>query len=400
MIRLILLAASLVVTNSSCFAYQEASEAEQFLHSGEFANGETQLLLKLDAEPENDEARFGLGVVHFMRAIENLGQAMYEYGAVSEKANQPFLRLPVPRNENPSVITYRALGRVLDAFANDLQRAERTLAKIRDPDVKLRLRLSKIAFDFSGKRQERTQLIDILTKINGGPFQFQKDNPEFRVHFDRGDVAWLRAYCHLLSAMVEAYRSVDEEAGFGQRVETVFPNVNVEPVEPGVNWWEEGLAIVDPPRLRRMRLHLVAVCELNRETWKFIRQETDDDFEWIPDTDQTDQLGLPLNDEQIDAWLAMMAQSEGLLKGEILIPGFWVQFLGNQARAGHGLNIRKVFDDPPNDLFNMTRIQEQGIADKYFDLLEGKQNFNINAFFQIGQAFGGPFGFARAIRLN
>jgi hypothetical protein len=293
--------------------------AEDFLHDGRFAEGETALLLALDAHPADDEARFGLGVIQFMRAVENLGQALYEYGAVSEKANQPFLRLPVPRNEKPSAISYKALGRVLDPFATDLNRAEATLADRKDDNVKLRLRLAKINFDFAGTGEDRTTLIALLTKLNEGrQLEFQKANPDFRVHFDRGDVAWLRAYCHVLSAMVEGYRAMDEETGFEERVKEIFPKVEPTAKTADKDW--TGVKLVDSPRLRRMRLHLVAVCELNRETWRHICAESDNDCEWLPHPKQTDQLGLPLTDQRIDGWLAMMNQWEGLLKGERLLP--------------------------------------------------------------------------------
>jgi hypothetical protein len=373
--------------------------AEKFLHDGKFADGETASLLALDANPKDDEARFGLGVIQFVRAVENLGKALYEYGAVSEKATQPFLRLPVPKNEKPSAISYKALGRVLDAFANDLGRAETTLAGIKDDQVKLRLRLAKITFDFSGTGKDRTTLIDLLIKLNGGRLNFQKANPDFRVHFDRGDVAWLRAYCHLLSAMVDGYRAVDEEAGFDQRVKEIFPKVEAPTKQADPDWFN-GLKVVDAPRLRRLRLHLVAVCELNRETWQHIRKETDDDFEWLPNPKQTDQLGLPLTNERIDGWLAMMKQWEGLLKGEWLVPGDLLQAVHTAHPAGKGLNLKKLLDDPPADLFNLNRIHEKGIDAKYLEPEKGRKVFDLQAVFAMIQLFDGPFGFAYAIRLN
>ena len=373
--------------------------AEKFLHEGKFADGENASVLALDANPKDDEARFGLGAVQFVRAVENLGKALYEYGAVSERANQPFLRLPVPKNDKPSAISYRALGRVLDAFAADLGRAEATLAGIKDDNVKLRLRLARITFDFAGTGRDRTTLIDMLNRLNGGRFDFQKANPDFRVHFDRGDVAWLRAYCHLLCAMVEGYRAVDEEAGFEERVKDVFPRVEA-PLKKADPTWIRGLTVVDAPRLRRMRLHLVAVCELNRETWEHIRKETDDDFEWLPNPKQHDQLGLPLTNDRIDRWLAMMEQWEGLLKGERLLPSALLRFgLGNHAK-GQGLNLKKLLDDPPADLFNWDRIQKNGIDAKYLEAERGRQVFDVQAIFMVIQAFDGPFGFAYAARLN
>jgi hypothetical protein len=146
-------------------------------------------MLRLDAKPADDEARFGLGVIQFVRAVENLGRALHEYGAVSEKATQPFLRLPVPKNDTPSAISYRALGRVLDAFAADLKRAEKTLAGIKYDQVKLRLRLAGVTLDFAGTGEKPTKLLDLLVRLNGGRFDWQKKNPDFRAHFDRGDVA-------------------------------------------------------------------------------------------------------------------------------------------------------------------------------------------------------------------
>lgn len=185
--------------------------AEQFLLDGRLADGETALLLALDANPTDDELRFGLGAIQFFRAVDNFGKGLYEYGVISANTRTPFLRLPVPHNPAPSAISYQAFGLMLDIFATDLSRAEATLALISDDNVKLRLRLAKITFDFTGTGKNPTTLLDILAKLNGGRFPFEIANPEFRIHFDRGDVAWLRAYCHLLCAMVDGYRAVDME---------------------------------------------------------------------------------------------------------------------------------------------------------------------------------------------
>ena len=399
MTRLFALFAGCCVTVPASAADPPPPLAEKFLWDGRFAEGETASMLALDGRPKDDETRFGLGMIQFARAVENLGKALFEYGAVSKKATQPFLRFPVPANENPSVISYRALGRVLDAFATDLRRAEATLADIRDDQVKLRLRLAKISFDFTGSGKGKTRLIDLLNELNGGRLDLQKANPEFRVHFDRGDVAWLRAYCHLLSAMVEGYRAVDEEAGFEERVKDIFPKVEV-PAKAADRDWLKGLKVVDAPRLRRMRLHLVAVCELNRETWQHIRKESDDDFEWLPHLKQADQLGLPLTNQRIDSWLAMMEQWEGVLKGECLVPGDLIRFVHNQHPAGKGLNVKKLLEDPPTDLLNFDRIREKGIDAKYLEAEQGKKKFDFNVVWSTFQLFDGPFGFAYAARLN
>ena len=388
---------SFAVVSTAGAVQSQPPLAEQFLHEGKFADGEQASLLALDAKPADDEVRFGLGVIQFLRAIENLGQSMYEYGAISGKASQPFLRLPVPKNPAPSAISYTEMGRVLDSLASDLRRAESTLSEIKNDDVKLRLQLAKITFDFTGTGDHQTTLLDLLVKLNGQPLEFQQDNPDFRIHFDRGDVAWLRSYCHVLCAMVEGYRSIDEAAGFAERVESVFPNV--EPT-PEVEDWMDGLKVVDGPRLRRARSHLVSVCELNRETWRYIRAEDDDDFEWLSNPQQKDQLGLPLSERRIKAWLAMMQQWERLLKGETLLSGSTINMLFRKHDSKLGLNIKEVLNDPPADLLNIDRIIADGIDAKYLEAEKDRQIIGFREITDILRLFDGPLGFAYAARLN
>jgi hypothetical protein len=182
-------------------------------------------------------------------------------------------------------------------------------------------------------------------------------------------------------------------------VEGIFPKIEVSTKKAKRDWWQ-GLQVVDAPRLRRMRLHLVAVCELNRETWMHIRKETDDDYEWLPHPRQADQLGLPLTDDRIDGWLAMMSQLEELLKGERLVPSNLLVIVHARHEPGQGLDLRKLLDDPPTDLFNYRRIQEKGIDGKYLQAENGKQVLSMNAVLAAIRLFDSPFGFAYAARLN
>src|SRR5262249_36751621 len=67
---------------------------EKYLHAGELARGEKDLVAALEATPKDDQLRFGLGVLRFVRGVERLGQGLYRYGVRSEYTNLPFLRLP------------------------------------------------------------------------------------------------------------------------------------------------------------------------------------------------------------------------------------------------------------------------------------------------------------------
>lgn len=373
--------------------------AEKQMHQGHLAQGEILLQNALTSDPEDDRARFQLGILQFLRALEHLGQSLYEHGAVSEKAQQPFLRLPVPNNPDPATISYRDVQRILDLLGYELQRAEVTLAGIKDDEVITPLRLAPIHLDFTHGRKPPTSLLKIMEHFNGRQLAFAKDNPEFLVHFDRGDVAWLRAYCHLLCSMLEGYLAVDGEIGFENRVKGIFPKIQPSTRQEPDDWYLY-LPIVDGPRLHRMRLHIIAVCDLNEETWRHIRGETDDSFEWLPHPKQTDQLGVPITDDQIDAWLSMMKELRGLFNGDTLVASNWLQYLYPKQPEGLGVNVAKVLDNPPADLFHWQRIQEEGIAPEFLEDEENKNHFDLTIFLRVAGAFNGPFGFFSAMRMN
>jgi hypothetical protein len=261
------------------------------------------------------------------------------------------------------------------------------------------LRLNNVTFDFIGTGEGRKTLLELLTSLNGNRIDPKSNNLDFRFHFDRGDVAWLRAYCHFLCAIVEGYRAVDVDDEFERRMNGIFPKVEASNIHDAGDS-RKSLKLADAPRLRRMRLHLVKVCELNRETWTHIRKETDDDFEWLPHPKQTDQLGMPMTDQRIDAWLGMMEQLEGVLNGDRLIPGNILTAVYPDHPVEKGLNLKKLLDDPRPDLFDWNRIKTEGIDAKYLEPEKGKQLFDISAIFAVLRMFGGPLGFAHAARLN
>ena len=74
--------------------------------------------------------------------------------------------------------------------------------------------------------------------------------------------------------------------------------------------------------------------------------------------------------------------------------------LNDDHKAGQGLNVKKLLDDPPADLFNDSRIRKKGIDAKYLEAERGKKLFDLQAVFAVFQLFDGPFGFAYAARLN
>jgi hypothetical protein len=356
---------------------------EGYLRKGQLAAGEAALLERLKHSPKDDQARFGLGVLRFIRGVERLGQSLRKYGTRSENTNIPFLRLPVPKNPDPAPISYAAFRRVLADFHRDLSAAEATLADVTDEKVKLPLRLALIRLDLVGDGKADEKFIGILEKImQRREFSFLESNPDFLVGFDRGDVAWLRAYCHLLMAMLDVYLALDTEELFNASAGELF----AKPESPFRGADEErqkkiaatasAIAVKEPARLGQFRKHLIKVAQLNRETWKYIRAETDDDHEWLPNPKQKGVLGLPVEDRMIDGWLAMVAELEALLEGKRKIP---------VEKDGKGLNLKTLFDDPPEKF--VSENFPRTLPDKYWSDAE---DVNINVLFGVFVLFGDP----------
>ena len=102
---------------------------------------------------------------------------------------------------------------MLQAWINDLGNVEATLAKVKSPDVKLRLHFGLIRLDFNGdgKADEDETLWEVYNNFNPDANVSAKVAKTFVVAFDRGDVDWLRGYCHVFSASTEALLAHDFE---------------------------------------------------------------------------------------------------------------------------------------------------------------------------------------------
>ena len=371
------------------------------LASKEDGLGKSELLLTLSLKkhPEDDRARLQLGVVRFLRAVETLAGGLYQYGLNPDDANGMFLRLPVTQNPDPTEIDYQSFLRLLDQFRANLLHTEKTLAGITDDQVKAPMRLAMIELRFGTGGTGKLSLRKVMEFARARGLPLPEDNPELLVKFDRGDVAWLRAYCHLLAGLVDLFHAYDTSWWFDQNsAGRLFPRVKTEATSQQVDA-ETQVTLIDPIRLHRFRLHLLEVCRLNAETWRHIRAETDDDHEWLPNSKQTDLFGMPLSDEQIDVWLAVIQHLRGLLDGSRLVQSSVLQYVLPGSPDGKGFSVAKFLDDPPINL-DWNRISADGIAQKYLEDEAGRDILDLLLFLRAGSVFNGPFGVFSAIRLN
>ena len=353
-------------------AGEPATKAREILESGKLGAGEQDFAARLTKTPQDDETRFGLGLIRLARAIEAYGQSQYRYGLRPTKsASLPFLRFPVPVNPKPEALTYEGQRDVLKALLADLTAVEATLAPMSGGDVKIRLDLQNIRFDLrgDGKAAGASRVSDILVALRITEGEKGKKPEPFEVAFDTADALWLRGYCHVLSGTLEFLLAYDWHVAFEHSGRLFYPRIMPVPLNGVVSAPEEsradrmfgisdGLEIADliallhdtnwpvaePARMALALAHFRQMTALSRLTWKAIQAETDDDHEWIPGPQQKNGVlsGIPVTKPQVDEWLAALDDFDAVLDGKLLIP-YW--------RFAKGINLKKVFLEPrPFDL--------------------------------------------------
>lgn len=359
---------SLLVSNAPFLYAADPPLVESFLVEGKLADGQAALVKRLAESPQDDQARFGLGVVQFLQGFETAGGTLYRYGLRSERAIRGTfgnLNQVVPQNPKPDPISYDDLRTLIKTFVDDMNAAEATLATIKDPAVKLPLHVGLIKFHPTGQGKP------ISAKIVLG--QNQPEIPpeaidSFVIGFDRGDVCWLRGYLHLLAAWGEVLLAVDGREMFETTAHIFFE----KPVTPhtfllresreieSIMRWDTRMIsdivaffhvmrfpIKEPARMQETLKHLESAVAMSREMWTFYLQETDDEHEWIPNPRQTGVLQTKVSDAMVASWREVLDEADRVLKGERLLP-FW---RGIQSKK-RGINLRRVFTEPkPLDPF-------------------------------------------------
>lgn len=330
---------------------------EPYLLQGNYSGGEKALLDHLKQFPKDAEARFGLGALQFIHSVEGLGQDMYRFGLnpdLGASFGFPFFRMPVPVNPKPEEIDYEKFRSLFSRFMEGLTKAEKTLALVRDPKIKLPLKMGLVKMDLNNDGKADEYLKTILARyLTGRAANIPLG--EMAVSFDQGDAIWLQGYCNLLLAMGSVILAHDHRETFEVSASLFFPKVktpfgflNNIPRRMDNQLFDERIfdlvAFVHMWRfpLKDQKLmvaalgHLEKVIALSRESWASILEETDNDMEWVPNPKQTGVMGISVPRPMIDGWLEFLDEAQSLLEGKKLIP-FW------RAGDNRGVNLRRVF---------------------------------------------------------
>jgi len=336
-------------------------DVDKLLQKGNLPAVETRLKQHLSDNPKDDNARFGLGAVQFLRGIERLVQSLHKYGLRSRARFVPFLRLPAPRNIEPEEIRYEHMRRIYEELQADLTKAEKTLAGIKRKDVTLPLHFGLIRMDLNGDGQaeDRETLWKIYANLTRARNVNAAQAKQFVIIFDRGDVHWLRGYCHLLLGLTDFILAHDWKDNFDRTAQLFFKSVDsayayLRRSEEDSRRMFDSVDIADaiafihlirfdvkePKRMKSALLHLETMIAQSRLCWKHVEAETDDDNEWIPNAQQTGVIpGVRMTAARIKTWKEFLDEADAILKGKKLVPHWRI-------KDGRGVNLRRVFTEP------------------------------------------------------
>ncbi len=376
-----------------------------YLENGEYVAGLKALQAALQKEPNNDQHRFGLGMLQMLHATDQLMQQLYDYGfgtPTSRLAGDltPLSRI-MPLNPNPKKLSYSQLRQIIQNWLEGIQQAEATLAGIKDVNVKLPLQVEKILLPMGHGKSQPLPLGKILQDMG----IIDAHAPAMLIVFDRGDVSWARGYLHLLMFFGDVALAHDAQDLFDCAGHLFFPNIETphafllkqragEGIQGIMSDWtiiadvvamihQMRFPLKEPIRMRSALNHLEQCMQLSRETWKYVLAETDDDHEWIPNPKQTGVLRIKITSEMVNSWNLFLSEMDGILAGKKLIP-FW------RDADGMGINLRKVFIEPRT--FDLVLWVQGTAATPY---LEKGTVTNSETWAQLQRVFQGNFiGFA------
>ena len=196
--------------------------------------------------------------------------------------------------------------------------------------------------------------------------QIQRELPDdpvrsFVIGFDRGDVHWLRGYCHFLCAWGELILAVDTQELFDCTAHLFFEKVasphkflqeEARDLE-GLGRFDRALfsdiiafihllrfPLKDADRVQASLRHLEAMIDQAQEMWTHYNAEMDNDNEWIPNPRQKGVMQISVTEPMVTAWLDTVGEAEQVVQGKKLIP-FW---RGDNPKRG--VNLRRVFTEP------------------------------------------------------
>jgi hypothetical protein len=329
---------------------------DQFLREGQIDAGVAAF-----RTATNNADRFSLAVLQALGGLQGFSSNMNTLGLNPRMARSglPFLRVVVPRLDQQRMPEQPATPeKVASAFAGlrtALRQANATLAGMNAEEFGVEINLAQVRLDMDGDGQLRPE--ETLVQSVGNVLGIVSQGPASNlvVRFDSADAAWLQAYTHLLTGMLDLLLAYDWRPVWDQcahvlflRPEPVPPIAKVSATEGEFFRWADLIAAVHDMRLelvdkdgpRRARDHFRAMIAGSRICWQRVLAEQDNNGEWLPSPKQIGPRGARITQEQVDAWQRVLAELEAIAGGKKLLPHWRV-------KEGMGINIDKLVASPP-----------------------------------------------------
>lgn len=398
----------------------ELAPIQPLLSAGQLQAASQQLEATLVAAPDDQQARFSLGVVQFLQAIEGLGRDHYRYGLLGNRRRQiTFMRLPVPENPQPEQLSYEGARDIIRNYVTRLGTAASTLSQLQHSGVKLPLQIGEIRLDLDGNgRATDAETFWRILEGMQGPRQQPSEaaTAPLTIAFDDADAVWLQGYCHLMSALGEIVLAYNWQDQFERTAHLFYPRVD----SPYAFLQDEGTGLIggfnpqnlldvialihtinyevaEPERMRSALTHLETVIQLSRRSFALINAETDNDREWIPNANQVSAMGgLQVGQGIVNGWATFLDELELILQGKKLLP-FWRGIEGGiplfvnspdqiPMHPELGINVRRIFLEPRR-FDAMLWLQGTGCA----PYLEKGERINMREWQEMTSAFEGEF---------
>lgn len=309
----------------------------------------------LESVEATPETAFVLGGVRFLQAAEHIFQIRYaNYDGSLPMI--PGMRNDLPFNPNsefdPAFLENAASG----ALAH-LAQAEAALQPAIDGEFEVEVPFDAIWFDIDedGERDDWESLGAVMSSLGTDP------DPSFGgiVRFDSADAEWLAAYVHVISGTSELVLALDPTPA----ITTVYEGrlqLTALGAPPTSGFLDDEFVDVlaatlltlrgplDANRTRAAHAHFKAMIAHNQAFWRELSEETDNQLEWLPNSEQTSAFGLTLPAEMAESWQAVLSDMDAILDGEKLVPFVRIgvgQDLDENGQ-GIGLNLNKLLQDP------------------------------------------------------
>ena len=330
----------------------------------------------LKSRGSDPAAQFELGIVEAMRAIEAIYQYRYKHFPEQLPMTPGGMSGDLPDNPDVEFDPAFLENAMTDALMH-LAVAQKALERASGEDFAVVLNPDDFWFDIdsNGSRSEDEALVIYLAEMLGNR-QNLRDAQENGamvgdIRFDMADADWALAYVHTLSGMAEIVLSMDPTPGITQITEGRMALFKDRRASDIVGFDKEidmiaALFMVlrgtpDKVRTRKAHGHFMSMVDSNRDFWRRVMAETDNDREWLPNPDQDSAFGVPVTAEIASGWQDVLSEVEDVLEGDTLVPFWRLESDTNE----YGLNMKKLFMDPPET--DVILILQGGVLAPYLE---------------------------------